>query len=457
MTSDTYSLSRYLRMQARDDYLAIFHELHPAPIYCTRGEWEKFTNNIAEFRGTPLFQGLIRRKLIVASTKEDQMELESVALRLEQKLNQPTILYLMMAQGCNFACKYCPIPALAKRYGETLLSPEDARAGVDLWREHLRDTYDPSLEYFIIFYGGEPLLNKDVIAEVLEYVRGLHQAGALPTDNLHLMISTNGVLFDERMMELCRTHEVMVVVGIDGPKAVHDSLRVDIDGQGTYDRVIRVVQSLVEQGIRTFASVAIAPHDVGNIKNYAPFFKELGLEKFGFNFLKGRLLLDLVPADMLETYYRNAAKGVIENARHHHGKYFEYQMEKKLVAFAQQDFFPVDCTCYGNQLVIQPDGQISNCPFYKAQLGQVQEVSPAFRIWDTPVVKEWRKRLPLQHDEFRDMDAKSLCGAGCAWSSLELTGNILAVDKASMIFAEEVFNELIWSQFDPQQYQPLLP
>ena len=119
-------------------------------------------------------------------------------------------------------------------------------------------------------------------------------------------------------------------------------------------------------------------------------------------------------------------------------------MEKKRLAFDRRDFYPVDCTCYGNQLVIQPDGQVSNCPFYKARLGHIKDVSNDFRIWNQSIVKEWRKRHPLYHSG----EAKAVSGGGCAWSSIELKNDLSAVDDSSQIFSEEVLNELIWSRYD---------
>jgi len=434
--------SSYLRIRERDGIVALFHELHPDPIFCSWEQWESL--NSGNIDGTKVLVNSLReRKLIIDTTESDHHEFSVVSADLECKLNQPTILYLMTAQGCNFACKYCPVPETAKKYGESFLSEEDAFAGIDLWQEHLKDVYDPNLDYYVIFYGGEPLLNKETIRASVGYIKIKKDAGELPA-NLNIMIATNGVLIDDQIIALCKEHGIMVAVGLDGPKSVNDMLKVDIAGNGTFDRIVSKIRSLVLNGVRTFASVSITPFNIDQIAEYSEFFRELGVEKFGFNFLKGQLLLDLVGRDNLEGYYRKASRGIIENTRRHNTPGFEYQMEKKQVAFDGKNFFPVDCTCYGNQLVIQPDGQISNCPFFKSRLGHVRKTDKGFRIWNQPIVKEWRKRLPLYHDG----EAKALCGGGCAWSTSEIKGDPLAVDDSSRILAEEVLNELIWSRYD---------
>lgn len=437
--------SQYLRIKEKDGIVAVFHELHPDPLFCSSEQWGSLVAGIAEGAET-LISDLKQRKLLIDVLENDRHEFEVVATNFERKLNQPTILYLMTAQGCNLNCKYCPVPEIAKKYGESILSAEDAFAGIDLWEEHLKDVYDSNLQYFVIFYGGEPLLNKEVIKTSLSYLKMKKDAGSLPA-NLNIMIATNGILVDEEIIALCKEHEVMVAVGLDGPKSSNDVLKIDGNGAGTFDRIVATIRLLVQSNIRTFASVSITPFNIDQITEYSDFFSELGVEKFGFNFLKGRLLLEVVGRDGLDSYYKKASWGVIENARRQNKPGFEYQMEKKQTAFDSKDFFPVDCTCYGNQLVIQPDGQISNCPFSKTWLGHVKEVGKDFRIWNQSIVRKWRERLPLYHHG----EAKAVCGGGCAWSSNELKGDPLAVDDSSHIFSEEVLNELIWSRYDRLQ------
>ena len=439
--------SQYLRTRERGGIVAIFHELHPDPVYCSSEQWAKVIAGITD-GALAFIDDLRQRKLIVESSKDDSGEFQAVSKVLERKLDQPTILYLMTAQGCNFNCGYCPVPEIARKYGESMLSTEDAYAGIDLWQEHLKDVYDPSHEYFVIFYGGEPLLNKPVIKRSLDYLKLKKDNGELP-EKINFMIATNGTLVDDETVALCQKYGVMVAVGLDGPKASNDALKIDVEGSGTFDRIIAAIRLLVAGGVKTFVSTSITPSNIDQIGEYADFFKGLGVEKFGFNFLKGCLLLKIVGKDNLDGYYRQATRGIIDQARQSGNSGFEYQMEKKQVAFDRQDFFPVDCTCYGNQLVIQPDGQISNCPFYKAQLGCVSEAGKDFRIWNQSIVQEWRKRLPLYHPG----EAKAMCGGGCAWGSSELKGSPLAVDDSSQIFSEEVLNELIWSKYDRTESQ----
>lgn len=434
--------SRYLRVRRKSGLVALFHDLHPSPIYLPDGEWVGLTTGSIGDIPQEILDGLLAKKLVINSVEEDEAEYRLVSAKLLKKLNQPVILYLMLSQRCNFGCRYCPAKASLSQ-AEKCLSRDNAIAGVNLWLDHLREVADPEIDYYVIFYGGEPLLNCEVMEDVLVYLKGLRENGALPTSRIFLMVTTNGSLVNDNFLRLCREYDLLVAVGLDGPPEINDIYRPDAGGKSTYERTVEAINDLVNHRVKTFASVTITPHNIDQLESYSQFFEGLGVEKFGFNFLKGKALLEIVGVDGLDRYYHQAAQAVIANAKHHG----DYQMEKKIEAFDGQDFFPVDCTCYGNQLVVLANGQVSNCPFAREELGAVQVLASDFRIWNTSVVTEWRKRLPLYHPGFREDDFKSLCGAGCAWGCRELTGNLMAMDESSRVFTQEVFNELIWSKF----------
>lgn len=432
--------SQYLNTKTRDGIVAIFHELHPEPVYCKSLEW----NDLKEkgIGREDLIIELINKKILIDNIGVDQREFIEADKILNEKFCQTTILYLMTAQGCNYECGYCPIPGMAKKIGNNLLTIKDAIAGVDLWIEHVNESYSSDLEYYIIFYGGEPLLNKDVIKESLEYIDSKISKKEI-TCNINIMIATNGSLIDQTIIDLCQKYNISVAVGLDGTKEINDSLKIDAQGNGTYDSIVHAIKLLVKNNIKTFASVSITPYNIEHLSDYSKFFAELGIEKFGFNFLKGHLLEKLVGKNNLEEYYRKASRSIINNSKNQSKLGFEYQMEKKIIAYYERKYFPVDCTCYGNQLVIQPDGQVSNCPFYRADFGLIQDVPIDFRIWKQPIIKKLRKRLPLYHHG----SAKAINGGGCAWSCHELNEDIFTIDQLNTIFSEEVLNEFIWSNY----------
>lgn len=430
--------SKYLRIRERDGVVAVFHELHPNPLYIRASDWHtcRSLGNLSDVYESKLRE----QKLIIDNEEDDTESFEVAEATLLGKLQHVTILYLMTAQGCNVNCGYCPVQDIAKRYGASLLSTLDAKAGINLWRHHLEDVFDEDRDYFVIFYGGEPLLNKLVIVESLQYLEAQKVAGMLPK-RIQYMVATNGLLVDDYFVNLCLKYHVSVAVGLDGDAQANDALKVDVEGRPTFERIVPVIQKLVAAGVPTYASCSITPFNLDHVEGMSELFRKLGVKKFGFNFLRGQKLVELVGSGGVEEYYRKATNAIIRHARVQVEPGFEFQMEKKMLAYSRGDFFPLDCTCYGSQLVIQPDGQVSNCPFHRARLGEVQMLDSDFRIGKQPIVREWRRRLPIYHPG----DAKALSGGGCVWGMVDQNLNPAVTDVGSRIFAEEVLNEFIWN------------
>ena len=443
-------LSRFLRVFEKNELVALVHLLQPEPVYLFKKNWRDIASCIdTEVQlDNNILSELITRKILITDIGVDKQILKETREQALRALNRPTILYLMMAQGCNFACTYCPIPTLAKRYGEHLLSFEDAVSGIALWQKHIIEEQPQDNDpYFLIFYGGEPLLNREVLERLLPYVAEEQSAGRLPK-KLKLMLCTNGSLVDERLSKLFAYYKVTVAVGVDGPREHNDRIRITVNGDPTFTEIKRAVRQLVSDGVRVVASVTITPSNARRLAEYPVFLRKLGISQFGFNLMKGEALIRELGDGSVEEYSRAAAQGVLQGlaSMAEDGRCYEYQLEKKLTALRNGLPFSVDCTCYGNQLVVQADGQVSNCPFLRLDQGCVRELPDTFRIGRTETVETWRRRLPLFNDSIMaDDSVEVLDGGGCAWSSSEIYGDITAQDTVNTIFTKEVTHELIWT------------
>ena len=138
-------------------------------------------------------------------------------------------LTLHLTAKCNLSCKYCY--AAPHEGGD--MSIETAKAAIDLAVKDVnKNKYDSSLG--IIFFGGEPLLKRDLIIEILDYCQRIEkETGQL----FHFKITTNGILLDEDFIVNNKTAEVFVALSHDGLKASHDTNRVHPDGSGTFDEL----------------------------------------------------------------------------------------------------------------------------------------------------------------------------------------------------------------------------
>ena len=146
-------------------------------------------------------------------------------------------LCLMVAQDCNLRCKYCF--GEGGTYGHrAVMSEEVGRAAVDFIiknsgiRKHCE----------IDFFGGEPLINFRTVKAVTEYVRQRE----LDTGKIFkLTLTTNGILLDEKISSWLNENNISVVLSLDGRKEIHDAMRPDISGRGSYERVLKNFQRFV--------------------------------------------------------------------------------------------------------------------------------------------------------------------------------------------------------------------
>lgn len=147
-------------------------------------------------------------------------------------------LCLMVAQDCNLRCKYCF--GNEGTYGHRAVMSEDVgRAAVDFIiknsgiRKHCE----------IDFFGGEPLINFRTVKAVTEYVRRREQdTGKI----FKLTLTTNGILLDDKAIAWLNDNNISLVLSLDGRKEIHDAMRPDISGKGSYDRVLKNFKRLVE-------------------------------------------------------------------------------------------------------------------------------------------------------------------------------------------------------------------
>ncbi len=148
-------------------------------------------------------------------------------------------LCLMVAQDCNLRCKYC--------FGDggtfghrAVMSEKIGCAAVDFIiknsgvRKHCE----------IDFFGGEPLINFRTVKAVTEYVRQRErETGKI----FKLTLTTNGMLLDEKISAWLNENNISLVLSLDGRKEIHDAMRPDISGRGSYDRVLKNFQRVVNE------------------------------------------------------------------------------------------------------------------------------------------------------------------------------------------------------------------
>ena len=148
-------------------------------------------------------------------------------------------LCLHVAHTCNLNCSYC-FASQGKFHGErALMSFEVGKRALDFLIENSGSRRNLEVDFF----GGEPLMNWDVVKRLVEYARSVeNQAGK----NFRFTLTTNGVLIDDDVIDFANREMSNVVLSLDGRKEIHDRFRVDYAGNGSFDKIVPKFQKLVK-------------------------------------------------------------------------------------------------------------------------------------------------------------------------------------------------------------------
>ena len=154
-----------------------------------------------------------------------------MAFDFKKKSNDIKALCLHVAHTCNLNCSYC-FASQGKYHGDrALMSFEVGKQALDFLVAHSGKRRNLEVDFF----GGEPLMNWDVVKQLVAYARSIEKEAG---KNFRFTLTTNGVLVDDEVIEFANKEMHNVVMSIDGRKEVHDRFRVNYAGQGSYDTII---------------------------------------------------------------------------------------------------------------------------------------------------------------------------------------------------------------------------
>lgn len=149
-------------------------------------------------------------------------------------------LCLHVAHTCNLNCEYC-FASQGRYHGDRALMPfEVGKQALDFLIQNSGSRVNLEVDFF----GGEPLMNWQVVKDLVAYARSQEAAHH---KHFRFTLTTNGVLLDDEVTEFCNREMHNVVLSLDGRKAVHDRLRKNYAGQGSYDLIVPKFQRFVQQ------------------------------------------------------------------------------------------------------------------------------------------------------------------------------------------------------------------
>lgn len=334
-------------------------------------------------------------------------------------------LCLHVAHTCNLTCSYC-FASQGKYHGDrAVMSFETGKRALDFLIENSGTRRNLEVDFF----GGEPLMNFDVVKQLTAYARSIEKEH---NKNFRFTLTTNGMLIDDDVIDFCNREMSNVVLSLDGRKEIHDRYRVDYAGNGSWERIVPKFQKLVEargdkgyymRGTFTHAN----PDFLADIEKMLELgFTELSMEPVvcAPGDPEGLTESDL---EIVKDQYEKLAELMLE--RDKEGKpftFYHYMIDLKGGPCIYKRIS--GCGSGTEYMAVTPWGDLYPCHQFVGE-----EDFKLGDIWNgvdnDKVQQEFAECNVYAREECRDCWAKLYCSGGCAANAYHSTGSIKGVYK----------------------------
>ena len=332
-------------------------------------------------------------------------------------------LCLHIAHTCNLNCSYC-FASQGKYHGErAIMSYEVGKQALDFLVEHSGTRRNLEVDFF----GGEPLMNFQVVKDLVAYARSIEKE---KKKNFRFTLTTNGVLVDDDVIAWANQECHNVVLSLDGRKEVHDRFRVDYAGKGSWEKIVPKFQKFVEaregkgyymRGTFTHAN----PDFLKDIQTMLDLgFTELSMEPVVCAAGDPSELTDSDMAIVMEQYEK-LAQLMLE--RDKEGKPFTFYHYMIDLTGGPCIYKRISgCGSGTEYMAVTPWGDLYPCHQFVGE-----EKFKLGNIWDGVTNHETQAEFAAcnvyAHPECRDCWARLYCSGGCAANAYHATGSVTGV------------------------------
>lgn len=368
----------------------------------------------------------------LAELREQNLLFSQEAEKVELSYPEQPIIKAMclhVAHDCNLRCKYCFAGTGAFGGSRELMSLETGKLALDF----LVRSNGGRAQCEVDFFGGEPLLNFDVVKDLISYGK---EIAAKAGKTMKFTLTTNAVLLDQKAADFLEKEEVSVVLSLDGRKVVNDTMRPTAGGKGSYDRIIPNILQFIEK--RPHSS----PYAVG--KYYyvrgtythlnTDFYQDvLHMADIGIK----RISVEPVVAQPEEdfAFQEEDLAEIMESYDILGEKVLEYKQKGKGFSFfhfnAGLDEGPClpkrlsGCGAGYEYVAISPEGEIYPCHQFvgqdKYKLGSLQDIKAGLK---EEIVEQFRQSNVYSKEECSSCWARYSCSGGCHAANTSFSGEL---------------------------------
>lgn len=329
-------------------------------------------------------------------------------------------LCLHVAHTCNLNCEYC-FASQGKYHGDrALMSFEVAKQAIDFLIEHSGSRRNLEIDFF----GGEPLMNFDVVKETVAYCRSIEKEKG---KNFRFTLTTNGILLDDEVIDFANKECHNVVLSLDGRKEVHDRLRKTVNGNGSYDLIVPKFQHFVERrGNKGYYIRGTFTHNNTDFTNDIFHMADLGFTELSMEPVvcppddPYALTYDDLP--VLFEQYEILAKDMLR--REKEGKpitFYHYMLDLNAGPCIYKRIS--GCGSGTEYMAVTPWGDLYPCHQFVGNpeylLGNVYD-----GVTNPKVQDEFKLCNAYARPDCKDCWAKLYCSGGCAANAYHATGSV---------------------------------
>ena len=334
-------------------------------------------------------------------------------------------LCMHIAHTCNLNCSYC-FASQGKYHGDrAMMSFEVGKQAFDFLIANSGTRRNLEVDFF----GGEPLMNFDVVKELVAYARSIEKDHG---KNFRFTLTTNGVLIDDDVIDFANKEMSNVVLSLDGRKEVHDRFRVDYNGKGSWDKIVPKFQKLVDarDGKNYYMRGTFTHHNpdfLEDIKEMLSLgFKELSMEPVVCAADDPSALTDEDIAVVMKQY-EDLAELMLKKHKEGDGfTFYHYMIDLKGGPCIYKRIS--GCGSGTEYMAVTPWGDLYPCHQFvgeeKYKLGDVWD-----GVTNTEIQNEFAECNVYTREECRKCWARLYCSGGCAANAYHATGSVKGIYK----------------------------
>ncbi|WP_243342783.1 radical SAM protein [Anaerococcus sp. AGMB09787] len=346
---------------------------------------------------------LLSKFIYIVNEKVDKELYELLVRTFEKNINLKT-LYVVPSASCNMKCDYCFV--YKNKYisnGYLNMTRTISEILINRVFEYIENNRE---EFILIFYGGEPLLNKKEFFYIVETLR---KKGF----TYKISMITNATLLDEEVIKFLSKYNVSVGISIDGPNNINERRGYN---NKVFNNALDKKELLDKYSINFGISLTLTEKVINNFENVIKWYRNENIKNINYNMLH---FDKNVAFDYIKNYYEKATKFIINSYLfNYNSNIYEDRINRKLNSFYLNIFKYADCSAIaGEQITVSYDGSVSicNCDFnYKnSYIGNITTYSfqKLLNIENKNI--NIKCKSPIYNEICLQCYALPICGGGC--------------------------------------------